>query len=288
MDSAPELRIIAKTTIGVDDVDLEAATERVIMVTHCPTESNWGGVAEGTMAIMLSLLKKVRERDDAVKRGEWRDPSLQGFYLGRRQDGYAGLTIGIIGLGRIGRRFADLLTPWRIRLLACDPYVDISRFILSNAERVDLETLLKESDIVSLHVALTNETRKMIGARELTLMKPDAILINTSRGQVVDETALAEALQSDKLLAAGIDVFEDEPPPTDSPLLKLGHKVLLSPHMATSNLKSGLKPGVEWATRSVFAALRGEVPDNVYNKEVIPKWLERFGGRRVAGLAKNI
>jgi phosphoglycerate dehydrogenase-like enzyme len=121
----------------------------------------------------------------------------------------------------------------------------------------------------------------MIGPRELGLMKPDAILVNTARGQVIDEDAMIKALQNGKPAAAGLDVFQNEPLPADSLLRKLGHKVLLSPHMGTSNLNSGLKPGIEWATRSVFAALRGEVPDNVYNKEVIPKWLERFGGRTV-------
>jgi phosphoglycerate dehydrogenase-like enzyme len=277
MDSAPELRIIAKCSIGVDDVDLDAATERGILVTHSPTESNWSGVAEGTTAIMLALLKKIRERDDAVKQGQWRDPALQGISLGRHQDGYAGITIGIVGLGRIGRRFADLLAPWRVRILACDPYVEESRFVLCNAERVDLQTLLKESDVVSLHVVLTKETRQMIGAEEFALMKQGAILINTSRGQVVNEKALVEALQSDHLAAAGLDVFEDEPLHADSPLLKMGHKVLLSPHMASSNLDNGLKQGIIWANRAVLAALDGKVPEHVYNKEVIPKWLKRFG-----------
>jgi len=284
MESAQDLRIIAKSTIGVDDVDIQAATERGILVTHCPVESNWSAVAEGTMAIILTLLKKTRERDEAVKRGEWRDPSLQGSYLGRRQDGYQGLTIGIVGLGRVGRRLADLLAPWRVRILACDPYVEQSRFVLSNAERVDLPTLLKESDIVSLHVILTKETRQMIGAKELALMKKNAILVNTSRGQVINEKALVDALQSDKITAAGLDVFEDEPLPADSPLFKMGHKVLLSPHMVSSNFGSGLlRQGVECANHALLAALNGEIPDFVYNKEVIPRWLERFGGRKVHG-----
>ena len=281
MDSSPELRIIAKCSIGVDDVDVDAATERGILVTHSPTESNWSGVAEGTIAMMLTLLKKIRERDEFVKQGKWRDPSLQGIFVGRQQEGYAGLTIGIVGLGRIGRRFADLLAPWRVRILAYDPYVEESRFILHNAQRVDLQTLLKESDVVSLHVVLTKETQQMIGAEEFALMKKGAILINTARGQVVNEKALVEALQSGHLTAAGLDVFEDEPLPADSPLLKLGHKVLLSPHMASSNLDNGLKQGIIWANRSVLDAIHGKVPEHVYNKEVIPKWLERFGGHKV-------
>jgi phosphoglycerate dehydrogenase-like enzyme len=281
MDSAPELRIIAKASIGVDDVDVDAATERGILVTHGPTESNWSGVAEGTMAMMLTLLKKTRERDEFVKQGQWRDPSLQGIAIGRQQEGYAGLTIGIIGLGRIGRRFADLLAPWRVRILAYDPYVEESQFILHNAIRVDLQTLLKESDVVSLHVVLTKETVQMVGMEEFALMKQGAVLINSARGQVVNEKALVEAIQSGHLRAAALDSFVEEPLPPDSPFLKLGHKVLLSPHMASSNLDNGLKQGIIWANQSVLDALNGKAPEHVYNKEVIPRWCARFGGRRV-------
>src|SRR3990172_3911243 len=203
-EAGSELRIVAKFTVGVDDVDVDAATELGVMVTHAPTESNWGGVAEGTMAMMLALLKKVRERDEAMKAGGWRDPGLQGTYLGRRvSDDYPGITVGIIGLGRIGRRLADLLAPWRVRLLACDPYVEPSRFILHNCQSVDLPTLLKESDVVTLH-------------------------------------------------------------------------------MVSMNHGSGLYPGMMWAMRSVLKVLKGEVPDNVFNTEVIPRWRERFGGKPLA------
>lgn len=281
MDSSPELRIIAKCSIGVDDVDVGAATQRGILVTHAPTESNWSGVAEGTMAIMLTLLKKIRERDEFVKQGKWRDPSLQGISLSRHQDGYPGITIGIIGLGRIGRRFADLLAPWRVRILAYDPYVEESLFILHNTQRVDFQTLVKESDVVSLHVVLTKETRQMFGAEEFALMKQGAILINTSRGPVVNEKALVEALQSDHLAAAGLDVFVNEPLHAASPLLKMGHKVLLSPHMVSSNLDGGLRQGIIWANRAVLAALDGIIPEGVYNQSVIPRWQERFGGHKV-------
>jgi phosphoglycerate dehydrogenase-like enzyme len=278
MDSAPNLRIIAKCSIGVDDVDVAAATRRGILVTHGPTESNWSGVAEGTMAMMLALLKKIRERDEFVKAGKWRDPSLQGCSLSRHQDGYKGITVGIIGLGRIGRRFADLLAPWRVRILACDPYVEESFFILHNAERVDLATLLTASDVVSLHVVLTEETERMIGKEEFSLMKEGAILLNTARGPVVDEAALVEALRTGHLAAAALDTFTQEPLPADSPLLQLGNRVLLSPHMASSNLDGGLRQGIIWANRAVLSAFKGELPEGIYNKEAIPRWLERFGG----------
>ncbi len=281
MEASPELRIIAKYTIGVDDIDVAAATERGIMVTHAPTESNWGGVAEGTMAMMLGMLKKSRQRDAAMKRGEWRDPALQGTYLGRRQDGYEGITIGIIGLGRIGSRLADLLQPWRVRLIAYDPYAEPARFVHHNVEKVELETLLRESDVVTLHVTLTDETRQWFGAEHFARMKPSAIFINTARGLCVRQDDLFDALDKDQIAGAAIDVFEDEPVPPQSAILGLGDKVMLSAHMVSSNIGSGLGPGVEWATRSVLAALRGEVPDNVFNKEVLPRWRERFGGTSV-------
>ncbi len=278
LEQAPDLRIIAKYTIGVDDVDVDAATELGIMVTHCPTESNWGGVAEGTMAMILGILKKTRQRDRQVKDGLWRDPSLAGTYLGRRQDGYEGITVGVVGLGRIGSRLSDLLGPWRVRLLACDPYVDLSKFVHHNAEKVDLDTLLRESDVVTLHTNLTSETRDMITTEKLSLMKPTAVLINTSRGPVINQDALFDALDKDVIAGAAIDVFPIEPPEPQSPLLGLGDKILLSPHMVSSSFPGGLRPGVDWATRSLITALGGGVPDNVYNKEVIPSWSERFGG----------
>jgi phosphoglycerate dehydrogenase-like enzyme len=282
MESSDRLRIVAKYTIGTDDVDVEAATDLGILVTHGPTESNWGGVAEGTIAAMLTMLKRVRERDRHLKeRGAWRDPRLQGTYVGSRADGYPGITIGLIGLGRIGSRIATLLRPWKVRILATDPYVPDAKFTEHGVKRVDLATLLRESDVVSLHVVLTRETRHLIDAQQLALMKPTAILINTSRGPCVREAALIEALLKGQIAGAALDVFEDEPLALDSSLRNLGDKVLLSPHMVSSNMGSGLGPGIRWAAESVLHALRGEVPDNVYNKEVIPRWEKRFGGQSV-------
>ena len=282
MESSAELRIVAKYTIGVDDVDVDAATDMGILVCHSPTESNWGGVAEGTVTAMLTMLKKVRERDRHLKEGgAWRDQQLQGTYFGSRADGYRGITIGLIGLGRIGSRIATLLRPWQLRILATDPYVPESKFTEHGVTRVDLAALLRESDVVSLHVVLSRETRHMIGAEQLTLMKRTAILINTSRGPCVQEPALIEALLRGQIAGAALDVFEEEPLALDSQLRNLGDKVLLSPHVVSFNVGSGLGPGISWATESVLRALRGEVPDHVYNKEVIPRWERRFGGKSV-------
>lgn len=280
LESAPELRMIAKYSVGFDNVDVEAATDRAVLVVHSPTESNWGGVAEGTMAYLLTMLKKVRERDRHVKNGGWRDRSLLGTYLGARQiDDYEGITVGIIGLGRIGSRLADLLAPWRVRLIAYDPYVDESKFVHHNAKPVDFDMLLKTSDVVSIHCNLTHETRKMMDARALALMKPTAILVNAARGPIVDVDALFDALDKDRLGGAALDVLPEEPPDPQLPLLGLGDKVLLSPHMIQNNVGTGLQMAVPWVEKAVYDALHGEVPRHVVNPEAIDRWKQRFGGK---------
>jgi phosphoglycerate dehydrogenase-like enzyme len=276
---SPRLRLVAKYTIGVDDVDLEVATGLGILVTHSPTEANWGGVAEGALAMMLALLKRVRERDRHVKAGGWREPPIYGTYLGRRADGYGGITIGIVGLGRAGARVADLLRPWNARVLATDPYVEPERFVRHGVERRDLESLLVEADVVTLHCNLTAETRGLVDRRRLALMKPTAVLVNTARGSVVDLAALCDALDGGALAGAALDVLPEEPPARDSRILSFGDRVLLSPHSIAANQGGTLGAAVPWATDAVLAALRGEIPERIYNTEAIPAWRKRFEGR---------
>ena len=284
MQASQRLRVVAKYTVGVDDIDIEAATELGVMVCHAPTESNCFGVAETTVTFMLSLLKKVAERDADVRAGKWRTAENFAYYVGSRtSDGFAGQTIGLVGLGRIGTRVAQLLAPWRARIIAYDPYVPPAHFFTHGVQAVDYETLLRQSDVVSFHVVLTKETRYMFGEEQLKLMKPHAIVINTARGKVMDEKALARAIEQGRLRGAAIDAFEEEPLPTDSPLRKLGDRVVLSPHSASYTEGGELRQGVAWATRSVVTALKGGIPDNVYNRDVIPRWKERFGGASVAG-----
>ena len=280
LESAPQLRMIAKYTNGYDNVQVDAASELGIIVVHSPTESNWGGVAEGTMAYILCLLKKVREKDRAVKSGSWRDPSLFGTYVGSRiSDGYEGITIGIIGLGRIGSRLADLLAPWRVTLLAHDPYVEDAKFVHHNVKRMDLETLLKQSDVVTLHCDLNEETINLISTEALEKMKPTAILVNAARGPCVDLNALVDALLQEKIAGAALDALTEEPPNPQSALLGLEDKVLLSPHMITANHGGGLVPAIPWVEAAIYSALKGEVPNYVVNVDVLPKWRERFGGK---------
>src|ERR671937_445086 len=261
MQASQRLRIVAKYTVGVDDIDTDAATELGIMVCHAPTESNCFGVAETTVTMMLALLKKLRERDADVRAGKWRTPDNYAYYVGSRaSDGFPGQTIGLVGFGRIGTRVAQLLAPWRARIIAYDPYVPPAHFLTHGVTAVDYETLLRESDVVSFHVVLTRETRYMFGEAELKLMKPNAIVLNTARGKVLDEKALARAIDEGRVRGAAIDAFEEEPLPVDSPLRKLGDRVLLSPHSASYTEGGELRQGVAWATRSVVTALKGGIP----------------------------
>jgi phosphoglycerate dehydrogenase-like enzyme len=275
----PELRIVARYTIGVDDVDVNAATALGVLVMHSPTEANWGGVAEGAVAMMLALLKKLRLRDSYVRRGGWRADALQGTYVGAREDGYAGITFGIIGLGRAGRRVAELLAPWRARLIATDPYVDAEVFSRLGTSAVDLATLLGEADVVTIHCNLTDETRSMIDSKAIASMKPTALLVNPARGPIVDLDALCDALETGRIAGAALDVFPEEPLPASARIRALDDGVMLSPHMVAANAGGTLRPAIPWVTEATLDALRGRVPGHVYNVEAIDKWQARFGGR---------
>ena len=274
----PDLRVYCRYNIGYDDIDIRAATELGIMVTNSPVESNWGAVAENTFGFMIALLKNLQARDRHVKEGGWRDDEPGADYVGRRHDGYEGLCVGIVGLGRVGSRLADLLQPWRVRILAHDPYVDLAKFIHHNATRTDLDELLRQSDVVTLHCELNPETRRLIGERELGLMKPTAMFINAARGGLVDQDALFHPLDDDRIAGAALDVFDAEPPDKQSPILGLGDKVLLAPHTAGRTRSSIFSTAVPMQTEALLTALRGRVPENVVNPEVLAKWKDRFEG----------
>lgn len=283
LDSLPELRIVAKYTVGVDDVDVEAATALGVLVTHSPTEANTGGVAEGTVALALALLKKIQIRSAAVKAGQWRSDALRGTYLGARDDGYPGLTLGIVGLGRVGRRVAELMRPWKVTLIATDPYIERGAFQRAGVDPVDLDELLRRSDIVSLHCPLSAETQNLIGAAELAKMKASAVLINTARGRIVDIDALCDALDAGRLAGAALDVLPEEPPPRDARILRSDARVILSPHMVAANQGGTLAAAIPWATAAVIDALSGRVPERVYNASAIDAWQARFEGDSLIG-----
>ena len=262
MEAAPRLKVISNYAVGYDNIDVPAATQRGIMVGHTPevlTET----VADFTMALLLAAARRVVEGEKLVKAGKWKTwgPTL---LLGR--DIY-GATLGLVGLGRIGASVARRARGFAMRIL----YHDIAR--RDDLERelgliyADLETLLKESDFVSLHVSLTEDTRHLMSEEQFALMKPTAILINTSRGPVVDQRALYEALRWGEIAGAALDVTDPEPIAPDDPLLSLDN-CLIVPHMASASIATRTKMAT-MAAENLIAGLKGEMPPHPVNPEVL-------------------
>ncbi|MCD6443688.1 phosphoglycerate dehydrogenase [Candidatus Bathyarchaeota archaeon] len=252
---ARRLRIVQKFGVGVDTIPVEVCRRRGVYVCNIPGINSLD-VAEFTLAAILSILHRIRERDLMAREARWDDrPKVLSERL-------TGKTVGIIGFGRIGRQVARLLKPFKTRVLVYDPYVNVSLVEEYGAEKVeDLTQLLKGSDIVTLHVPLTDETNRMIGRRELKLMKPDAILINTSRGAVVDEEALYDALKTGRIRAAHIDVWTTEPVPENNPILRL-ENAQLSLHQASWSIEF-FKEAARFCAENILRVLRGLKPLNV-------------------------
>ncbi|MDI6883829.1 MAG: hydroxyacid dehydrogenase [Hadesarchaea archaeon] len=228
IDAGKQLRVIARAGAGLDNIDVKAAEARGIKVVNAP-EAPTVAVAELVFAHMLSFARHMPRADASMKRGGWEKGQLIGTEL-------RGKTLGIVGTGRIGRAVGYKAKAFLMNLLLYDVVQNREFAKQTEAKYVELDTLLRGSDYVTLHVPLLPETEHMIGARELGLMKPTAVLINTSRGEVVDEMALAEALQAKKIAGACLDVYEREPP-QESPLLKLPN-VVLTPHLGASTVES--------------------------------------------------
>ncbi|HEX2025920.1 MAG TPA: phosphoglycerate dehydrogenase [Actinomycetota bacterium] len=285
IDAARNLKVIARAGIGLDNVDVEAATRRGVMVVNAP-QSNVLSAAEHTMALLLALVRNVPQADQALRAKRWARERFQGVEL-------HGKTLGVIGLGRVGTMVAQRALAFGMRLIAFDPYVSRERARSLAIELMpDLGALLVQSDIVTIHLPRTAETEALIGPRELSLMKEGARLVNTSRGGIVDEAALEEALRSGRLAGAALDVFADEPA-TDHPLFSLPN-VVVTPHLGAATAEAQDKAGAAIA-EMVSLALRGEfVPYavNVAAAEVTEELrpflplAERLG-RLVTGLAEG-
>jgi glyoxylate reductase len=250
--AGPDLRVVANFGVGYDSVDVAEATRRGIVVSNTPdvlTEAT----AELTIALLLALLRRVAEGDRLVRRrDEW--ALAPTFMLG---EGLAGKTLGIVGLGRIGREVATLAEAFGMRIVhtrGSGPY-----------EELPLDRLLAEADVVSLHVPLTPETRQLIGVRELALMRPNAVLVNVSRGPVVDEAALVEALAEGRIAGAALDVYEHEPE-VSAGLIELENVVLL-PHLGSSTHAAREAMGMLCADALEAVLLRNELPANAVNPE---------------------
>jgi len=262
--SAPGLRIVSNVAVGFDNIDLAAATRHGVMVTNTPGVLTHT-TADFAFALMMAAARRVGEGDRFVREGKFRGWAID-MLLG--QDVW-GATLGLVGVGRIGGAVARRARGFDMRILYTDE-VALSAEIEQElgATRVDLATLLHEADFVSLHVPLTAQTQHLISTDQLAQMKPTAVLVNTSRGPVVDEASLAEALRRRVIFAAGLDVFEHEPD-VDPALLELDN-VVLAPHIASGSVRTRSEMSA-MAVRNLLAGLRGERPPNLLNPEVLDR-----------------
>ena len=242
------LKAIAKHGVGVDNIDVAAATKRRIPVM-ITAEANYESVAEQTLALILAISRRVAAQDRKVKQGIW---DRKDFGSGDLR----GKCLGLVGFGRIGRRLYELMKPLEMRVLFYDPNVGNHAI----AHRVsDLRELLSEADVVSLHCPLTPQTRHLIGSNEFAMMKPEAFIVNTARGAVIDEKALIEALQEKRIAAAALDTFEKEPPDPRNPLLAMDN-VVASAHVSAFSKESFRNMGVG-AVENILTVLEGRIPD---------------------------
>lgn len=262
MDKRPNLKIIAKHGSGVDNIDIPAATSRGILVANTPGGTNATAVAEGAVALMLAVQRRVRDMDALMRSGKF--DQRWSIELGDLTGG----TLGLVGFGQIARNVARICgAGFGMTVRAYDPFVTAEQMQAANAEKVDDLLELMRNDVISVHVPLSETTRNIIGKRELAAMPTSSIIVNTARGGLIDETALAEALIHGRIRGAGIDVFEIEPPPADNPLLHLTN-IVLSPHMA--GVTSGSMKGMALAAVDVVeTVLKNGRPRTLLNPQAL-------------------
>lgn len=260
LDRHPSLRVISNFAVGYDNIDVPAATERRVLVCNTPDVLT-NATADHTWALLLAAARRIPESMAYVREGKWKTwgPLL---LLGRE---VSGATIGIVGLGRIGKEVAKRARGFDMRVLAFDPFEDSAFARDYGVSYVALEQLLAESDFVTLHVALTTDTEHLIGAAELDRMKPTAILVNASRGPVVETDALVDALMNGSILGAALDVTDPEPLPSDHPLVNVTNCIVV-PHTASATVQTRDRMA-ELAARNLLAGLRGEKPPAAVNAD---------------------
>jgi len=255
-------KIIARYGIGVDNVDISAATEANILVTNVP-DYCIDEVSDHAMALLLTIARKVAFSNKLVKEGNWSMSATVPMYR------IKGKTLGLVGFGKIPRAVVPKAQAFGLSVMAYDPYVLEEAGAAKGARIVDFETLLRESDMISIHAPLNEETHWMFNEKALQMMKPTAILVNTARGELVKEEALVRALTEGWIAGAGLDVLETVPPPADSRWFGLDNMVL-TPHTAFYSEESLVELQVKAATE-VALVLKGEMPKNLVNKEVLAR-----------------
>ena len=259
--STPGLKIVSNVAVGFDNIDVAAATKHGVMITNTPGVLD-ETTADFAFALFMAAARRVVQADNFVRGGNFKGWALD-MMLG--QDVHDA-TLGIIGIGRIGRAVARRGRAFNMRVIYTDPnplMPEVERQL--NLQRVDLHRVLVESDFISVHVPLTEQTRHLLGREQFEAMKPTAILVNTSRGPVIDETALADALKTHQIFAAGLDVYEKEP--DVHPALLGLHNVVLAPHIASASVRTRSEMSAV-AARNLATGVRGGRPANLVNPEV--------------------
>ena len=257
IQAGKKLKIIAKNGVGYDNIDLKAATGQHVYVTFTPGAVE-RTVADSTFAMIFALARNIIQGDAIVRRGEW--SRIIGMDVSNKK-------LGVVGLGRIGKNVVQRSTGFGMEVYASDPYPDAAFCEQYGVRLVDLDTLFKTCDIVTVHAPLMESTRHLVNAHTISLMKPDSLLINTSRGELVDEQALYTVLKEKKIAGAALDVLTKEPPARDNPLFELDN-IILTPHIAGYSRDTLVASGM-MAAESIIAAVRGEIPPHVVNKELI-------------------
>jgi len=250
MAKGSKLRVIARAGIGTDNIDLDEATRRGIPVLTAPG-ANSNSAAEHTFALLLALLRKVPAASVLMAQGKWDRKPFQGTEL-------RGKTLGILGLGRIGTHVAKIAQGFGMTVIALDPYVVAAHALSLGVELLPLEEVLKRADVISLHLALTAETKHLLNAERFAQMKKGAVLVNAARGGLIDDAALVAALQSGQLAGAALDVFEPEPLPADS-VLRTAPNILLTPHLGASTKEAQSRVAIEIAEAVRDALLKGDL-----------------------------
>jgi len=253
------LKVIGRAGVGVDNIDVPAATKAGVVVVNS-AEGNTIAAAEHTVAMLLSLARKIPAADASLRRHEWRRSDFVGVEVTNR-------TVGIIGLGKIGREVARRCRGLGMRVLAADAFVTPEQAERVGVELVSLEELLARSDYISVHTPLTRETRGLIGEGQFERMRPGVRIINCARGGIIDEEALARALQSGRVAGAALDVFAEEPPPADHPLLS-DPRVVVTPHLGASTQEAQVNVAVDVAEQ-VLAVLAGRPPRSAVNMPAV-------------------
>lgn len=257
---AKNLKIIARAGVGVDNIDVDAATEKGIMVVNAP-ESTSITVAEHTIGLILSAVRKINIADKSVKENKWEKSKFKGTELN-------GKTLGVIGMGRIGSQVVTRLKAFGMPTIVYDPYLNQDLAEKMGVELTDLETVLKNSDVITIHVPLTEETRHLISNDEFETMKDGSFIVNCARGGIIDEDALYDALKNNKIAGAALDVYENEPP-KDSKLLELDN-IVLTPHIAAST-KEAQSGAAMIVAEEVIQVFKDESPKNVLNMPILDK-----------------